>query len=70
LKPKHFSSRHIHVTIKPPSDKALDLEDEYDRRKAMGKLLDEWIMLDEEVRFELFNQVVIRHDQDRVKLPE
>ena len=49
MKPKHFSSRHSHVTIKPPSDKALDLEDEYDMQQAKKKLYSEWLTIQEDI---------------------
>jgi hypothetical protein len=70
MKPKHFSSRHIHVTIKPPTDKALDLEDEFDMKQAKKKLYEEWLTIQEEVDA-FFRVVHLYHNNVRLySLPE
>lgn len=73
MKPKHFSSRHIHVEIRYPTDKHLDLNDDYDMRKAMLSLLDEWNTVDEDIRRDLWNIIAIPKQEKEVrrgKLPE
>lgn len=65
MKPYHIRTRHFHLEIRPPNDKSLDLNDEYDMQQAWEQLFREYKQVDEEVK-RFFKIVVV--DEEKPKL--
>lgn len=53
MKPLIFNSKDIRVEIRLPSDKARDLNDEYDMREAVKEIVKQWLELESDVRHTL-----------------
>jgi len=71
-KPMHFRSKHIHIEIRPPTGKELDLDDEYDITEGMDGIYKEFLSLTDDVAaaFKIFlvkGQVVNETESEKMR---